>query len=190
MNSTRARRLAAALVVVAVAAACQTPPTGGGPTSTTLPTDPGPDTLVPFVMIDGLEAPTSVEIAPDGRVFVAEQSGRILTYDSITDPTPTVAADLTGPVRRVAEHGLLGIALDADFPTRPYMYALHAWDSTGLWGDNCAADYAVNGCVTGGRIARITLGADGLMTAGPDTIVDDRWCFQSSTHGVGDIISL
>ena len=42
----------------------------------------------------GLTLPTAVRFAPDGRVFVAEKSGIIKVFDSLTDTTPTVFADL------------------------------------------------------------------------------------------------
>ena len=42
----------------------------------------------------GLTLPTALRFAPDGRVFVAEKSGIIKVFDSITDTTPTVFADL------------------------------------------------------------------------------------------------
>ena len=37
----------------------------------------------------GLDHPTAVRFAPDGRVFVAEKSGLVRVFDSLTDTTPT-----------------------------------------------------------------------------------------------------
>src|SRR5687767_1672369 len=42
----------------------------------------------------GLVTPTTLRWAPDGRVFVALKSGIVNVYDSTSDPTPTVYADL------------------------------------------------------------------------------------------------
>lgn len=138
-------------------------------------------------MLSGLSAPTNVEFAADGRVWVAEKDGIVKTFASIDDPNPTVAADLRAPVRSTGDHGLLGMAIDPQYPTRPYLYVLHTWDITGLWGDGCAAGYAQNGCVTGARLSRLTLDDDGVMVGQPQTIVDDRICYQFSSHGVGDL---
>jgi glucose/arabinose dehydrogenase len=135
----------------------------------------------------GLTAPTNVEFASDGRVFVAEKSGIIRTYQNVADPTGVIAADLRAPVRSVGDHGVLGLAVDPQYPARPYLYALFSWDITGFWGDGCAAGYGINGCVTGGRIARIELDSNGQMVGEPTTIVDDRWCFQFSSHTIGDL---
>ena len=65
----------------------------------------------------GLVNPTAVEFAADGRVFVGEKRGRMLTYDSLADPTPTVFADLSASVHDFWDRGLLGMALDPDFTT-------------------------------------------------------------------------
>ena len=47
------------------------------------------------VAIGGLDNPTAVRFAADGRVFVAEKSGRILVRSSLSDRTPTEFADLS-----------------------------------------------------------------------------------------------
>jgi glucose/arabinose dehydrogenase len=183
------RYLLSVLVVASIAAAC-VPPSGDENVGEILPPPPPKEEVDRFLsvpMLTGLTAPTNVEFAPDGRVFVAEKSGIIRTFDSISDTTGTVAADLEASVRSIGDHGLLGLAVDPLYPTRPYLYALYTWDITGLWGDDCEAGYNTNGCVTGGRIDRMTLDADGRMVGTPTTIVDDRWCYQFASHGVGDL---
>lgn len=81
------------------------------------------------VVFSGLEQPTNFRFAPDGRVFVAEKPGRILVYDSLSDTTPEVFADLRGDVYDNGDRGLLGLALDPEFDEgRPYVYALYTWD--------------------------------------------------------------
>ncbi len=159
----------------------------GGGTTTTAPPPAPVDSFVAVPMISGLTQAVNVAFAPDGRVFVAEKSGIIKTYDSIDDSTATIAADLRAPVRSIGDHGLLGLTIDPQYPARPYLYGLFTWDSTGLWGDACAAGYAQNGCVTGGRIVRLELDAAGQAIGAPTTLVDDRWCFQFTSHGVGDL---
>ena len=56
----------------------------------------------------GLNEPMDVEIAPDGRVFVAEKSGIIRTYDSLSDTTAHTFADLRTQVHNFSNRGLLG----------------------------------------------------------------------------------
>ena len=45
------------------------------------------------VVLQGLQSPTAVALAPDGRVFVAEKTGIVKVFASLGDLTPTV---LTG----------------------------------------------------------------------------------------------
>ena len=67
----------------------------------------------------GLDAPTAVRFAPDGRVFVAEKRGAIKVFDSLGDTTPTVFADLRHKVNDYWDRGLLGLALDPRLPGQP-----------------------------------------------------------------------
>ena len=46
------------------------------------------------VVFSGLNNQTAVRFAADGQVFVAEKRGVIKVFDSLSDPTPTVFADL------------------------------------------------------------------------------------------------
>jgi glucose/arabinose dehydrogenase len=80
------------------------------------------------VVLSGLTQPTNVEFSPDGRVFVAEKSGLIKVFPSLTATTPTVFADLRGVVNSYWDRGLLGLALDPQFPAQPYLYMLYTYD--------------------------------------------------------------
>ena len=71
------------------AIAAPAPATADGAAPTALPTD-----FVDEAVFSGLTNPTQVEFATDGRVFVAEKSGRVLVFDSLVDSTPSVFADL------------------------------------------------------------------------------------------------
>ena len=77
----------------------------------------------------GLTNPTGVRFASDGRIFVTEKSGLLVVYDSLTDTTPTVVADLRTQVDDYWDRGLLGLALDPNFPTSPYVYLMYTADT-------------------------------------------------------------
>lgn len=74
------------------------------------------------VLATGLYEPTSMVVAPDGRIFVAEkpygvrvvQNGQLL-------PTPFV----TLPVERVGERGVAGVVLDPAFPSNGFVYVYY-----------------------------------------------------------------
>ena len=78
----------------------------------------------------GLTQPTAVQFASDGRVFVAEKSGLIKVFDSLTDTTPTIFADLRTTTHNFWDRGLLGLALHPNFPATPYVYVLYTLDPT------------------------------------------------------------
>src|SRR3954462_6145635 len=81
------------------------------------------------VVFRGLTEPTAVRFSPDGRIFVAEKSGLIKVFDSLADTTPSVFADLRTNVHNFWDRGLLGLALDPSFPTKPYVYVLYTYDA-------------------------------------------------------------
>lgn len=72
---------------------------------------------------------TSAAFAPDGRLFVTEQSGRVrVVRNGTLLPTPFVAI----PVEESGERGLLGIVLDPDFSTNGYVYLYHTTGDGGV----------------------------------------------------------
>ena len=80
-------------------------------------------------VFSGLIQPTVVSFSPDGRVFVAEKSGLVKVFNSLTDPTPDIFVDLRTKTHNFWDRGLLGMALDPAFPTRPYVYLLYTYDA-------------------------------------------------------------
>src|SRR5215212_11945064 len=81
------------------------------------------------VVFSGLTDPTNVEFSKDGRVFVAEKSGLVKVFDNLSDTTPTTFADLRTKVHNFWDRGMLGMALDPNFPTNPYVYVLYTYDA-------------------------------------------------------------
>ena len=73
------------------------------------------DTVLPQT---GLVDPTVIRFAPDGRMFVAEKSGRIKVFDNVDDPSSVLVADLHVNVYNFWDRGLLGMALDPELPGR------------------------------------------------------------------------
>jgi glucose/arabinose dehydrogenase len=65
-----------------------------------------------LVLGDGLDGPTGFEIAPDGRIFVLERSGKIKIVKN-GQLLPAPFADL--PSEDTGDRGLIGIAFDPDF---------------------------------------------------------------------------
>ena len=103
---------------------------------------PLPSGFQESTVFSGLTFPTKVRFAPDGRVFVAEKSGTIKVFSNLSDTTPTVVANLGANVHDYWDRGMLGFALDPNFPINPYMYVLYTYDAPigatpPTWGDGC-----------------------------------------------------
>jgi glucose/arabinose dehydrogenase len=85
-------------------------------------------------LVTGLEIPWAVDLAPDGRLFVTERTGRVrivrlegTSATLQTDPWATVAASATPN----AERGLLGIALDPSFAKNGFVYLYYSYRGPG-----------------------------------------------------------
>jgi glucose/arabinose dehydrogenase len=143
-------------------------------------------------VVSGLSLPMNIEFAPDGRLFVAEKAGVIKVFDNLADPTPTVFADLSRNVHNLVDRGLLGLALDPQFPTRPYVYVLYTYDAppgqvAPYWNDNCDSVGGGNAgrCVVTARLSRLT--ANGNVMTGTEQVMLQGWCSQFASHTIGDL---
>ena len=158
----------------------------GGPGASALPNG-FQETTLPFT---GLVNPTAIEFAADGRVFIAEKSGRIKVFNNLGDPSSDLFANLSTNVHDFWDRGMLGFALDPGFTTgRPYVYVLYTFDapiggSPPTFGDGCA-DPTGNGCVVSARLSRLT--ANGNFMTGPEQVLINDWCQQYPSHSIGSL---
>ncbi|WP_260194487.1 PQQ-dependent sugar dehydrogenase [Actinophytocola gossypii] len=161
--------------------------------STTTAVAAVPPGFTDTVVISGLSNPTNAAFAPDGRLFVTEKRGLVKTFDSIADTTAAVTADLRPQVQDFWDRGLLGLAVDPQYPTRPYLYVLYTHDAmpggtAPRWGDQCPSPPGAteDGCVVTGRLSRLTIGANGVATGGEQVLLTD-WCQQYPSHSIGTV---
>lgn len=71
------------------------------------------------MVASGFSSPTSMAVAPDGRLFVAEQGGRLRVVKA---NTLLATPFLTVPVTSTNERGLLGVTFDPNFAVNGYVY--------------------------------------------------------------------
>jgi glucose/arabinose dehydrogenase len=162
----------------------------------------------------GLQEPTAMRFAPDGRVFVAQKSGKIVVFAGLGASTPSQFVDLSRIVYDHGDRGLLGLALDPHFDEgKPYVYALYTYDhilgktpadgeegKVPRWGnpeqpvgDSCPkpSEAEVDDCPVSGRLVRLT--AEGNHAKlGPFGEVEEKvlvedWCQQFSSHSIGGL---
>src|SRR5919112_499170 len=107
-------------------------------------------TLLTSALVD----PHDMEIAPDGRLFVAQQGGivRILNPE---DRTLSTFLDISNQVYQQNSMGLQGITLDPQFATNRYVYLFYTHKATDTDGDG-VIDIPIHN-----RIVRVTANASG-----------------------------
>jgi len=74
------------------------------------------------LVVNGLTDPTAMGLAPDGRIFVCEQGGRLRVIKNgvlLSTPFLTLTVDSQG------ERGLLGVAFDPNFVSNQLIYVYY-----------------------------------------------------------------
>jgi glucose/arabinose dehydrogenase len=164
------RVLAVGVVFASLLAACA--PGGGiaGP-STTPTADP---VITDTVIQSGLVVPWDVAVAPDGRMFVTERPGTISVFESMAPMAKRVVSTQVVGVRAMGEAGLLGLALDPDFPHNQFFYVCASRLDQGEWRNEVLRYHASATALTvDNTILRTGIAASGLhdscrMRFGPD----------------------
>jgi len=143
-------------------------------------------------VFSGLEAPTAVRFAPDGRIFVAEKPGGIKVFDGVGDTTPTPVASLRTNVNHNWDRGMLGLAIDPGFPAKPFIYVLYTYyapsgGTAPTWNDQCPTPPGptTHGCVSSARLSRLEI--SGNQMVGAEQVLIEDWCQQGPTHTIGDL---
>jgi glucose/arabinose dehydrogenase len=98
-------------------------------------------------VVTGLASPTAMAIAPDGRIFVAQQGGALRVVRNgalLSQPFLTASVNPSG------ERGLLGVAFDPNFASNNYVYVY----------------YTTSGSPIHNRVSRFT-----ASTSNPDVAV-------------------
>jgi PKD repeat protein len=159
-----------------------------------------PSTFAETAAFSGLTNPTVVRFAPDGRVYVAEKSGLIKTFDSLSDPTPTTFADLRTQVHNFWDRGLLGMSLAPAqyWGSYPWVYvnythdaaiggAAPRWGTPGATSDGCPSPPGAtsDGCVVSGRVS-VLKSTTGATMSQQQVLVED-WCQQYPSHSIGGL---
>jgi glucose/arabinose dehydrogenase len=124
-----------------------------------------PADFAQVLVANAIANPTAMAFASDGRIFVAEQGGRLRVIKNGTLlPTPSV--QLT--VSSTGERGLIGITLDPDFENNQHIYLY----------------YTVPGPPPHNRVSRFTASGD-VVLAGSEVIILDLDPLSNATNHNG-----
>jgi glucose/arabinose dehydrogenase len=119
--------------------------------------------------VSGLTSPTDMEFAPDGRLFVAEQAGKVRIAAKPNGPLVTFL-DISSKVDSTGERGLVAVAFDPNFSTNHYVYLHYTRKAT--------ATTSVHN-----RVVRVTATGDTVVTGSEKLIF--RLDNQDDTHHMG-----
>jgi glucose/arabinose dehydrogenase len=112
------------------------------------------------LVASGLNNPTAMQFAPDGRLFVCEQSGRLRVIKNgslLSTPFLTVTVSSSG------ERGLLGVAFDPNFAVNQYVYVYYTATSPAV--HNRVSRFTANGDVAAAGSEVVLLELDNLSSA-------------------------
>lgn len=109
----------------------------------------------------GLTKPTAMEISPDGRIFISEQTGTIRVIKQgklLSKPFLTLKVNSQG------SRGLMGVTFDPDFPATPLVYVHYTTSSSPI--HNRVSRFKVSGDVASKSSERILMELDNQSQVG------------------------
>jgi PKD repeat protein/glucose/arabinose dehydrogenase len=118
-------------------------------------------------LLTGLSNATTMQFAPDGRIFILDRYGEVLIYK--TDTQTSVSAGEID-VFNDNEDGLLGLAFDPNFETNGYLYLYHS-----------PAAYL------GNRVSRFTVNGDDLDLLSEVILLEWPTSRTANFHSGGDM---
>ncbi|MBJ7329453.1 MAG: PQQ-dependent sugar dehydrogenase [Solirubrobacteraceae bacterium] len=128
----------------------------------------------------GLHNPTAVAFAPDGRMFIAEQPGRVLVRNPGGGTGGEVILDWRDQINSYGDRGLVGIATDVDFAGNGYLYIVFVADGDATDDDGPHSS----------RLVRLTVSPANEVVATKSLVggnADQGTCPEDTTAGtVGD----
>jgi glucose/arabinose dehydrogenase len=127
-----------------------------------------PGGFVETQVTGGLTNPTAMQIAPDGRLFICEQAGRVrVVKDGMLLPTPFLEIPAAS-ISSTGERGLLGVAFDPAFASNRFVYIY----------------YTATMPTVHNRISRFTASGD-VAVAGSETILLELDDLQANSNHNG-----
>lgn len=122
-----------------------------------------PDGFAESRLATGLD-PTGIEVAPDGRVFITEKSGKVRIIKNgslLTTPFLSITVDNNN------ERGLQSIVFDPNFASNKYVYVYYTVRGNGSTpAHNRVSRFTANGDVAVARSEDIIFELDNLSSAG------------------------
>jgi glucose/arabinose dehydrogenase len=120
------------------------------------------------ILTSALSSPTAMAIAPDGRIFVAEQGGRLRVVQHgvlLATPFLTLTVDSNG------ERGLIGVVLDPHFHVNQFVYVY----------------YTVPGSPAHNRVSRFTARGNRAVAGSQHQLLNLEALSSATNHNGGGL---
>jgi len=116
-----------------------------------------PAGFVEEMLAERLDAATAIAAAQDGRIFIAEQTGRLRVWKEGRILSAN-ALDLSERIDNYWERGLIGVTLHPDFPRTPHLFILYVAKSP--FPHHVVSRFAISGDVVDPSSERVLLEGD------------------------------
>jgi glucose/arabinose dehydrogenase len=129
-----------------------------------------PSGFIDRVVANGIANPTAMAFDPSGRLFVAEQGGRLRVIKEgklLATPFVSLSVDSSG------ERGLLGVAVDPQFSSAGHHYVY--------------VYYTVPGSPPHNRVSRFTASGDQAVSGSQQVLLDVNPLTSATNHNGGAI---
>jgi glucose/arabinose dehydrogenase len=130
------------------------------------------------VLIVNVPAPTALAFTPDGRMLITSQPGQLFVVQSGT-LLATPALDLSASMCTDSERGLLGVAVDPQFPVNGYIYVFYTFRKFTSCPRNVPGT-PVN------RVSRFTMTGNTVNRPSELVLIDNIPSFNGN-HNAGDL---
>ncbi len=120
-----------------------------------------PPGFVAETLATNLNAASTIATVPDGRIFIADQTGRLLVWK---DGALLERPALTLHVTDYWERGLIGMTLHPDFPRTPHLFVLYVTDRPFV--HHVLSRFTVNGDVVDPSSEQVLFEGDDQATLG------------------------
>ncbi|MEP7012398.1 MAG: PQQ-dependent sugar dehydrogenase [Acidobacteriota bacterium] len=124
-----------------------------------------PEGFTQTVAASGLANPTSMALAPDGRIFITEQGGNLRLWDDALLAAPFLQLDVDSR----GERGLLGVALDPQFASNHFLYVY----------------YTVAAAPNHNRVSRFTANGNAVVPVSETVLLDLDELSTATNHNGG-----
>ena len=130
-------------------------------------------------LVGPIDGCTGFDVAPDGRIFYALKKGEVWVWDPSTSNSALAlnytASGSNHKVYTPYENGIIGIVLDPQFPTKPYVYLHYTYTGSNPWGGGIGQQ----------RVVRLSVSGNTITPSSEEVLLDYNHHRDAQIHSAG-----